>query len=283
MYIFYAILYALLIGFHEVFKKQAREKSNPSTVLVMFNTVTFLLGLLLIPFGVAIPLKFIPIFALKGFLLSVSWFFILKVIKDADISLVTSLRLVSVFLTFVLGITIFKESVGVLQIVGIVIVLIGITLITMLNKKEKGQIRPLYVILILASAIITTASEVIDKYTTTYLTNFQVQFWFLFFTFIFSWLFFGFECFKSKQFLIKKEDLKNYWIYIVGIFLFVGDLMLFLSYKSPNSQMIIISILAKLKILVTIFVGIFVFKESNILKKILLTLFILVGTILIVI
>ena len=158
-------------------------------------------------------------------------------------------------------------------------ILLGVTLMSFVNKKEKGKIKVIHIIFILISAIITTASEVIDKYTTTYLTNFQVQFWFLFFTFIFSWIFFAFDCIKSKEFLIKKEDFKNYWIYLVGVSLFVGDLMLFLAYTSTGSQMIIITILAKIKILVTVLCGILIFKEKRILPKILLTLLILLGAI----
>ena len=279
MYIYFALLYAFIIGFHEIFKKQARVKSNTSTILVMFTTITFLLALIWIPFGVAIPAEFIWIFALKGFLLSFSWFIILKIIKEADISIVTTLKLVSVVLTFALGLTIFGESASAMQFVGIFMILLGVTLMSFVNKKEKGKIKVIHIIFILISAIITTASEVIDKYTTTYLTNFQVQFWFLFFTFIFSWIFFAFDCIKSKEFLIKKEDFKNYWIYLVGVSLFVGDLMLFLAYTSTGSQMIIITILAKIKILVTVLCGILIFKEKRILPKILLTLLILLGAI----
>ena len=279
MYIFYALMYAFIIGFHEIFKKQARVKSATTTILVMFTTIAFLLSLIWIPFGVAIPWKFVPIFALKGLLLSFSWFILLKILKDADISLVTTLKLISVIMTFVLGITVFGESASTLQIVGIALIMLGVSLMSFLNKKEKGKIKLIHIAVIIVSAIITTASEVIDKYTTTYLTNFQVQFWFLLFTFVFSWIFFGIDCIKSKQFLITKNDLKNNWIYLVGISLFVGDLMLFLSYRSPNSQMIIITILAKLKILITVFAGIFVFKEKNIPKKILLTLLIITGAV----
>ena len=279
MYIIYVLLYAFIIGFHEIFKKQTREKSNPSVVLVMFTTIAFLLSLIWIPFGVAVSWKFVLIFALKGFLLSFSWFIILKILKDADLSIVTTLKLVSVVFTFILGITVFGESASAFQIVGIILILIGIIFMSLLNRQEKGQINAIQIIFILIAAIITTASEVIDKYTTTYLTNFQVQFWFLFFTFVFSWIFFGIDCFKSKQFLIKKHDLKNFWIYLVGISLFVGDLMLFLSYKSPNSQMIIITILAKLKVLITTFAGILIFKEKNITKKILLTILIIIGAV----
>ena len=283
MYIIYALLYALIIGFHGVLKKQARVKSNTSTVLVMFTTVTFLLSLMWIPFGVAIPLNYIWIFVLKGFLLTFSWFIILKVLKDADVSVVTALQLISVVFTFTIGILVFNESVNFVEIIGIVIILTCIVLMSFVNRKEKNGLKPIHFVFILIAALITTSSNVIDKYTTNTLglTNFQVQFWFLLFTFVFSWIFFYIDCFRSKEFLIKKQDLSNYWIYLVGLTLFFGDFFLFLSYTTAGSQMIIITIISKLKVIITTIAGILIFKEKNVWIKILLTSFLVAGTLLI--
>jgi len=281
MEIILTLVYAIIIGFYNVFKKISLKKSSDSVILVLFTTVAFLLSLIWIPFGVSVPINFIPIFALKGFLLSVSWFLILKILKDADLSATTVTQVISSVVTFVLGLIIFKEQTNILQIVGSVIIVVGVALTNLLNKNSKGKLTKTHLILLICSALITTSSNLIDKYTTTYLNAQQVQFWFLFFVCMFSWLFFTIECFKNKRFLIRKQDLKNYWIYLIGLFLFVGDLFLFLAYKVPNSKMITISILSKFKVVVTVCAGIFIFKEKNIVKKIILTLLIVLGTILI--
>jgi len=281
MEIILTLVYAIIIGFYNVFKKISLKKSSDSVILVLFTTVAFLLSLIWIPFGVSVPINFIPIFALKGFLLSVSWFLILKILKDADLSATTVTQVISSVVTFVLGLIIFKEQTNILQIVGSVIIVVGVALTNLLNKNSKGKLTKTHLILLICSALITTSSNLIDKYTTTYLNAQQVQFWFLFFVCMFSWLFFTIECFKNKRFLIRKQDLKNYWIYLIGLFLFVGDLFLFLAYKVPNSKMITISILSKFKVVVTVCAGIFIFKEKNIIKKIILTFLIMLGTILI--
>lgn len=152
-----------------------------------------------------------------------------------------------------------------------------------MSNKETSKVKPIHIIYLLISAIITTASVVIDKYTTTYLTNFQVQFWFLLFLFVFSWIFFAFDCLKSKKFLISKIDLKNIWIYLVGVSIFVCDLLLFLSYRCDGSKMIIITTLTRTNVIVTVLAGIIFFKEKNIAAKLLLTLLILAGAILVAI
>lgn len=281
MEILFTILYATLIGFYNICKKFAVKKSKESTILVLFTTVAFLLSLIWIPLGIKIPSKFILIFALKGFLLALSWFIILRILKSADLSIVTVTNVLSAVLSFVLGIVIFKETAGIWQIIGSILIVLGVALINLTNKNSKGQINTIQLLLLLVSAIITTTSNVIDKYTTSHLSSFQVQFWFLLFVCLFSWIFYAVECFKTKKFLIQKTDLKNFWIYLVGLFLFVGDFMLFRAYAVPNSQMITISILSKLKIVVTVLLGTFIFKEKNILKKILLSTLVIMGAVLI--
>lgn len=281
MEILFTVLYASFIGFYNIFKKCALKKSSESTILVLFTSVSFLLSLIWIPTGIAIPFKFVLIFALKGFLLTLSWFIILKVLRSADLSIVTVTNVLSAVLSFILGIVIFSESAGIWQIIGSIIIVGGVAGINLSNRHSKGQITPIQLCLLLISALITTSSNVIDKYTTSHLTPYQVQFWFLLFVFVFSWIFFMIECIKSKRFLIEKKDLSNFWIYLVGMFLFVGDFLLFQAYNVPNSQMITISILSKLKIVVTVLAGTLIFKEKNVLKKILFALLVIAGAIMI--
>ena len=281
MYIYVALLYALVVGFNDVFKKKACQKSNPIAILVIYTSVAFLLSLSIIPFGVAVPFKFFLILALKGFIITFDWFIILTMLKKVNISLVMALKLVSILLTFIIGVTVFEETASTVQFVGIFLVIFGITAISLINKKEDNKVKTIHIVLLLIAALITTTSEVLDKYTTTYLTNFQVQFWYLMSTAFFSWVFFLIHCLVSKKMLLQKSDLKNYWSYIVGALLFVSNLLLFGAYRMPGSEMIIITVLSKLKVLITVFAGILIFKEKNIWLKILLTAIIILGTILI--
>ena len=281
MEILFTLIYATLIGFYNIFKKFSLKKSSESVILVMFTTTAFLLSLVWLPLGMKIPFKFILILACKGFLLSLSWFIILKVLKNADISVVTVTNVISAVLSFALGMILFNETAGVWQIIGSIIIVAGVACINLTNRNSKGQITFVQLALLLCSALITTSSNVIDKYTTTHLTPYQVQFWFLAFVFVFSWIFFCIECLKNKKFLIQKPDLKNFWIYLVGLFLFVGDFMLFQAYNVPNSQMITISILSKMKVVVTILAGVLIFKEKNFFKKLLFASMVVFGAIMI--
>lgn len=275
------LLCAVCIGFYNNFRKISLKKSNEYVILVIFTTTAFLLSLMWIPTGIGIPLRFVWIFALKGFVVALMWFLTLKVLKNADLSLVTITNVFSAVLSFVLGMVIFNEKAGIWQIIGSALIILSVASINLLNKKEKGKMNFIHIIMLFVVALITASTSVIDKYTTTYLNSFQVQFWFLLFVSLFSWMFFAIECFRKRTFLIKKSDLKNYWIYIVGVCLFLGDLMLFLAYRVPNSKMITISVLSNLKVVLTVVMGLFIFKEKNVVKKIALSILVVIGTLMI--
>ena len=157
----------------------------------------------------------------------------------------------------------------------------GAVLINLTGKKENGKVNVKTIILLMISAIIGAVSAVIDKYTTQTLSAYQVQFWFLLFVFVFSCIFFAVECVKEKKFLIQKSDFKNYWIYIVGIALFLGDFFLFLSYTMTGSKMIIITTISKFKVVISVLIGILLYKEKNVVKKLLISLLVFAGILLV--
>ena len=64
LYIIFALLYAVIIGVYNVFRKKAVEKSSESIILFLFNGVAFLCSLIWLPFGVAIQSEFVWIFVL---------------------------------------------------------------------------------------------------------------------------------------------------------------------------------------------------------------------------
>lgn len=281
LYIVFALLYAVVNGFFDVSKKKTVQKSGEVSTLFIFTGVSFLCSLIWIPFGVGISGDKIFWFILKGLMLSVNWFVLLRILRNTEVSLVSLTTIISSVITFAVGIFGFGERASVVQYIGAAIIVLGAVLINISNKKENGQVNVKLVLLLLLSAAISAGSAIIDKHTTQTLSAYQVQFWFLLFTFVFSCMFFAFECVKNKQLLLKKSDFKNWWIYITGITLFLGDIFLFLSYKMTGSKMIIITSLSKFKVVVAVMLGIWLFKEKNVLKKILISLLVFAGVLLI--
>lgn len=281
MEILFTVLYAVFIGFYNIFKKLSLQKSDGLVTLVFLTSTAFACSLIWVPFGVAVPFDLLLILGLKGLLLAISWFFILKILRTVDLTVVTATDILSVVLSFVLGIIIFGESVTWLQTIGAVVILINIAAINLCNRNGKGSANKLQILGLIFSALVTATTCVIDKFTTTYLTPYQVQFWFLFFICVFSWVFFIIHYLRKKSFLIQKKDFANFWNYLIGIFLFLGDFFLFQAYKVPGSKMILISVLSKLKVIIAMLGGILIFKERKVAKKIFFSLLVVAGTILI--
>ena len=82
-------------------------------------------------------------------------------------------------------------------------------------------------------------------------------------------------------FLIQKSDMKSFWIYLVAITLFVGDLLLFLSYRMPNASLMVITVVSKLKTIVGVVAGVLVFKEKNFIAKVIISLICVAGILLV--
>lgn len=281
LYIVFALLYSVFNSFFDALKKKAVHKSSELSTLVIFTGVSFLCSLVWIPFGIGISGDKIWLFVLKGLLLTINWFVLLRVLKDADVSLVALTTVVSAVITFAVGIIGFGETATVIQYIGAGLTILGAVLINLTGKKENGKVNVKTIILLMISAIIGAVSAVIDKYTTQTLSAYQVQFWFLLFVFVFSCIFFAVECVKEKKFLIQKSDFKNYWIYIVGIALFLGDFFLFLSYTMTGSKMIIITTISKFKVVISVLIGILLYKEKNVVKKLLISLLVFAGILLV--
>ena len=88
--------------------------------------------------------------------------------------------------------------------------------------------------------------------------------------------------------LIKKKKIdykafKNIWVILAAIGLVAGDRLLFMANKIDSSKVIVMTILKQLSIIMSIILGGIIFKEKNVLKKLLYALLILGGVIITVI
>ena len=75
---------------------------------------------------------------------------------------------------------------------------------------------------------------------------------------------------------------KNYWIPLAAIFLVLSDRFLFLAKENLDSSIIIITVLKQLSVIVTIILGKLLFKEKHIIIKLLYSLLIILGVIIMI-
>ncbi len=281
MYIIYSLLYALFSGFYKINKKLAGKNSNSLSILVLFTTGSFLLSLIWAPLLSCFNIELILILFAKGFICAIAFYLIIKLLKSINISGLTLNEVLSTLFVFVGGILYFNESASLLQYVGCAVIVLSSVLINLVSKNDAGKLTLKSITLLVISALLSASTCFIDKYTTQFMPVYDNQFWFLMSLCIWSWIFVLFTSLKCKKFVVCKKDFKNYFIYLVAIFLFVGDIFLFIAYKQPGAQMILISTISKLKTIFFTLFGVFIFKEEHKLFKILIAILAVVGVILI--
>ena len=287
MWIFYSALYGFFNGFYAVFRKKSAEKTNVLFVLALMSTVGFLLSSWYVVFGVSISAESFLFLLLKSAIVCTAWVLELYALKDYFISVLQPLSAVRVVLAFLLAIIVFSEQVFWWQFIGVIVIFIGILLLRTNTKNEQtnisNSIQKRCIILYLIACICQECSSLIDKFTLQTISSYQMQFWFMLFVAIFLWIWFFIVSIKHKKLQANKSDLKNIFIYLAAIMLFVGDQFLFRALNDPASKLSVASMLKQISIIVSVVVGGLVFKEPNLKKKLIFLAMILVGIIIVLI
>lgn len=291
MWVLYICVYAILTGFFTIFRKQAVKDSNVFFVLSISSIIGFLLVSWKATEAVAISWEYILLIMFKALIISISWALELIAIRDYYISILQPISAIKVIIGFVASVIIFNEPVLLWQLVGVLIVVLGIAFLKKdekenlflkrldVNKKKERKVIIFFVI----SCILSEISAIIDKYTLQTITSNQLQWWFMLFCAIFITLFFFGMCCYKKKMLVKKEDWKNVFMYAFPFILIFMDSLLFKGLMDPNSKASLVSIIKQLSLVVSVVVGGLLFKEKNLKNRLYYLGFILCGIVIILI
>ena len=130
----------------------------------------------------------------------------------------------------------------------------------------------------LFSCLLNAVSGLMDKILTNmdlpiYMTPSQLQFWYMFFL----------TCFYAAYFLLSrtkadvKGAVKNYWIWILSVLFILADRALFIANQEPDSKVTVMTLIKQSGCIVTILGGRLVFKEKNIVHKLICAAVIVAG------
>lgn len=272
-WIIFTLIYAVCNSFFKVSKKKATEISSIYEVLALFSTFSFVIVACTTKDAFNIEPQFLLIILLKSVVVIVAWILGMYVISKMTISLYSNIEISRVIFSIIMGCVLFNEKITVQIFIGIVIVLIGIILVNKVSNEEKEKkYRVSLILILLVSCLFNSISAIIDKKVMSYVTSSQLQFWFMLFMMVIYWIIL---LFKEKEFKIKN----NYWILLTAIFLTIGDRCLFIANSFPQSKVWFMTILKQLSVIVSVILGKVIFKEKNIIKKIICSLIIILGVI----
>lgn len=197
-----------------------------------------------------------------------------------SMSLYSVINLSRIIFTIALSVLFLGEKLTLTIIVGVVIIILGLMLVNKIsNTKDKKETTLKPVLLLLFSCLLNAISATIDKEILRYITPSQLQFWFLLFLTILCLLL----ILCKKQKIDFKNIRKNYWIFIAGISLVIADKFLFLANEIPTSKVSIMTLIKQASAIEGIILGKILFKEKNIIKKLLCSAIIIFGIILVLI
>ena len=265
-----------------------------NSILEVLFFYTFFAFLLTIPFSrdiLSVSLEYHIAILIKSFAIFVAWLCALNSIKRLPLSVYSVMDMGRMVFSILCGVIFLNESLGYLQIVGIILVITGITLV---NLKKKGNIgaETTYKVvpLILISCILNALSGTLDKfllstspdrwlYGDDVLTASQMQFWYM----LYLTLFYLIYILIKKEKINVKKCLKCPWIYILSVLFIIADRALFIANTDPNSTVVIMTLLKQSSVLVSIALGRIIYKEKNILYRTLCALLIIAGIVISVI
>ncbi len=273
LWILFTVIYALLKGSREGMKKAALKKSSSNEILFFYTLIGWILT---IPFS-ASAFQTAPIYIFYAFLkaavVCTAWLFAFSALKNMSVSLYGIMDLSRMIFSTMLGVFVLGEDFTLPKAIGVTLVIAGLLLVNLKkNTAAKGMTLPVLMAALL-NCFFNAVSGTMDKVLMQHMESEQLQFWFM----LFMTIIYGVILIIRKEKISIKSIKTNYWIPLLSISLIVGDRLLFEANASPASQVTLMTVIKQSSVIVTVLTGWLIFKEKNILYKLMCTLIVLLG------
>jgi len=270
--------YGILNGFYNIIQKKAVENNSAIEVLVMFTTFSLILVLPNIGKDILIESKYLLIIFLKSTVIFIAWILAFKAIKNLNVSTYGVINMSKILFSTLLGIIFLSEILFINQVIGMLIIILGLLFLNIKKTSDKIKSETGSIVLVLISCFLNSISALIDKIIMHNINSTQLQFWFILFLALWYWTY----VLLSKEKIDIKKTLKNRWIYILSIVFVLGDMMLFVANGITESTVSSMSLIKQISVVITVVIGGLMFKEKNIMYKLICAAIIFLGIILVV-
>lgn len=275
-WMFLTLVYGVISGTYFIIQKKAMKKNHSIEVLSTYITISFLLVIWDSPNVLNVNIDCLWLIFVKALVLFISWRLSFKAMSKLSVSKYGVINMSRILFTTLLGIVVLNETLSKSGIIGMIIICLGLLLVnTFKDDQKKSESK--YIFVLLLGCAFTAIGGLLDKIIATNVMPNELQWWFLLFLLIINWLY----VFISKSKVEMKKSFRNIWIYIYSILFVVGDRILFMANRIPESEISIISLLKQISIVITVVIGGKVFKEKNIENKFICSLVVLLGIIII--
>ena len=135
MWVLFATIYALIIGFYTVLMKKASQKTNLLFVLAVSSSIGFLLVSWSAVEAVTLSWQYILFIFGKSIIVSLAWVFELIALKNYYISSLQPISAIKVVIAFIANMLIFNEQVVWWKFIGVVIIFAGLITLNQYDRK----------------------------------------------------------------------------------------------------------------------------------------------------
>lgn len=275
-WIFLVFIYAVFRGIRDSVKKKALMKNSTFEVLFFYTLLSFVFVLPASKGIDSVGIRHHGIIFLKSLCVFLAWICNFSAIKKLPVSFSGVMETSGMVFATIIGVTVLSEPYSLFQGIGLVLVLAGLILLNIRKtndiQKDEG-IRFKYVILCLMGTMFNSTSGIIDKVVMNYVTSSQLQFYFM----LYMVLLYGVYVLVTRTKISIKTLIKNPYIPIMAILLVLGDRALFEANANPESTVVAITLIKRSAVFVSILCGRLIFKEKNILYRVMCACIILAG------
>lgn len=284
IWLLFAFLSAALLGFYDVFKKQALRDNAVLPVLflnTLFSSLIFLPVALLpdVPFGGWEVQRYI---VLKSLIVLSSWICGYFGMKYLPLTLVGPINATRPVMVLIGALLFFGERLNLYQWVGVLFAIISFYMLSRSGKKEGIDFRHnRWILLTVLAAIFGALSGLYDKYLMAApdaggvgLNRLTVQSYFNFYQCVIM----GFMLVLLWKPRRTKTPFHWHWcIPLISIFLSMADFAYFYALSLPGALISVVSMVRRGSVLVSFSVGALVFREKNLRSKAIDLLLVLIG------
>ncbi len=285
LWVLLILVYGIVKGLRETLKKKAMETNSVLEVLFFYTLFAFLMTIPMSYDVFSVGWKFHIALIVKAGIIFIAWLCALNSIKRLPLSIYSVMDMGRVLFSVLLGIIFLGESIDILQTLGMIFVIIGITLVNASSKRTTNDKAGRgVVVLVLTSCLLNSVSGVMDKWILSTqgdrwflgdatVTSSQVQFWYM----LYLTALYGLYILIKREKINVKKCVRCPWIWILSAIFVIADKCLFIANSDPNSTVVAMTLIKQSSVLVTIAMGKIIYKEKDIFYRIFCALIIIVG------
>ncbi|MBO4814223.1 MAG: EamA family transporter [Muribaculaceae bacterium] len=286
MWIAYALISAICLGFYDVVKKLALKGNNVFIVLfinTLFCTVImspFLIGTLTDSTSNFVkPFNHLLLF-IKAVIVTSSWLLGYFAIKNLPLTIQSSINAFRPVLVLVGAMIIFGEQLNTLQWIGILLGFLSLLWVGFIGKREGFSLRRnKWIWTGLASVVLWAASGLYDKFLMMHFKPINVEAWYSFYQLVIMTIVMAF-LWRATNY---RRNFEWRWsILMISVFICIADLSYFFALSEPGSLVSIASMLRRGSALVAFFYGIFILHEKDVKLKIIDQCILILGVVFLV-